>query len=34
MTGNKARRRKSRQREREIWGEMESNTAAGENGMG
>ena len=34
MTGNKARRRESRQRKREIWGERESNTAVGENGMG
>jgi hypothetical protein len=35
MTGKKARRRE-RETEREIyiWGERESNTAAGENGVG
>jgi hypothetical protein len=33
MTGNKARRRES-EKEREIWGERESNIAARENGMG
>ena len=33
MTGNKARWRES-ETEREIWGERESNTSAGENGVG
>jgi hypothetical protein len=35
MTGKKARRNESEtEKEREIWGERESNTAAGENGVG
>jgi len=37
MIGNKARRRESkteREREREIWGERESNMAVRENGLG
>jgi hypothetical protein len=35
MMGKKARRRESEtQREREIWGEREHNTATGENGVG
>ncbi len=33
MSGKKARKRES-ETEREIWGERESNTAAGENSVG